>query len=126
VDWKDSPALESAGRTYHDFRAQLMGEREQGLTDTYNRFHDPEDQSAETQRLRDLHAAMDRAVLDAYGWTDIKPVAEFIPEFDEDDIEPGTRAKRKYRLRWPDEVRDEVLARLLDLNRERAAGRVRT
>ena len=63
---------------------------------------------------------MDRAVLDAYGWTDLAPVAECIPEFDEDDIEPGTRARRKYRLRWPDEQRDEVLARLLELNRIRA------
>lgn len=122
VDWQESPALETAGRAYHEYRAALMVDRDQGLTDTYNRFHDPEDQSAETQHLRDLHAAMDRAVLDAYGWTDLKPVAEFIPEFDEDEIEPGTRAKRKYRLRWPDEVRDEALARLLDLNRERATG----
>lgn len=125
TDWQQTPTLEEVGRSYHDYRAELMLERDQGLTDTYNRFHDPEDQSAETKRLRDLHAAMDRAVLDAYGWTDLTPVAEFVPEFDEDDIEPGSRAKRKYRLRWPDEVRDEVLARLLDLNRERAAGRGR-
>ena len=123
VDWQESPALESAGRAYHDYRSELMVNRDQGLTDTYNRFHDPEDQSAETQRLRDLHAALDRAALETYGWTDINPVAEFIPEFDEDEIEPGTRAKRKYRLRWPDEVRDEVLAKLLELNRERATGR---
>lgn len=123
LEWQQSQALDGTGRTYYDYRAQLMVDRGQGLTDTYNRFHNPEDQSSETQRLRDLHAAMDRAVLDAYGWTDLNPIAEFIPEFDEDEIEPGTRAKRKYRLRWPDEVRDEVLARLLDLNRERATGR---
>ena len=28
--------------------------------------------------------------------------------------------KKKYRYRWPDEIRDEVLARLLALNRKRA------
>ncbi len=119
-DWDRSPNLESAGKAYYDFRARLMIARNEGLTDTYNRFHDPLEKSADIEQLRTLHAAMDRAVLDAYSWTDLNPVAEFIPEFDEDDIEPGTRAKRKYRLRWPDEVRDEVLARLLELNRQRA------
>ncbi len=65
---------------------------------------------------------MDRAVLDAYGWTDIQPRCEFIPEFDdeEDDEENGRPRRKKYRYRWPDEVRDEVLARLLELNRQRA------
>lgn len=119
-DWQRSTALASAGEAYYRYRAQLMIARNEGLTDTYNRFHDPLETSDDIQQLRALHAAMDRAVLDAYGWTDLVPVAEFIPEFDEDDIEPGTRAKRKYRLRWPDEVRDEVLARLLELNRQRA------
>lgn len=114
-----------AGRDYYEFRASLMLARNEGLTNTYNRFHDPAETSADLQKLRDLHAAMDRAVLDSYGWTDLNPVAEFIPEFDEDDMEPGTRDRRTFRLRWPDEARDEVLARLLDLNRERAAKRGR-
>jgi hypothetical protein len=103
----------------------MLAEQGLGLTELYNRIHDPEESTAETQRLREMHAALDRVVLDAYGWTDLTPAAEFIPEFDEDDIEPGTRARRTYRLRWPDEVRDEVLARLLDLNRQRATGRGR-
>ena len=74
------------------------------------------------QRLRELHAAMDRAVLDAYGWQDIRPVCEFFPEFDdeEDEDEGGRPKKKKYRYRWPEEIHDEVLARLLDLNRQRA------
>ena len=38
---------------------------------------------------------------------------------DEED-EDGTHQKKKYRYRWPDEIRDEVLARLLELNRQRA------
>ena len=68
---------------------------------------------------------MDRAVLDAYGWTTIQLKSEFIPEFedeideDEED-ESGRQRKKKYRYRWPDEVRDDVLARLLELNRQRA------
>ena len=65
---------------------------------------------------------MDRAVLDAYGWNDIRPYVEFIPEFvDEDDEdENGRPQKKKCRYRWPDDDRDEVLARLLELNRQRA------
>ena len=33
---------------------------------------------------------------------------------------PKSRRKKPWRYRWPDEVRDEVLARLLKLNAERA------
>jgi hypothetical protein len=121
-DWQDATELKRVGNEYHEYRAKLMVSRGQGLTDTYNRFHDPADTSAETQRLRELHDEMDRAVLEAYGWSDLDPAAGFIPEFDEDEIEPGARARRKYRLRWPDEVRDEVLARLLELNRQRSTG----
>jgi hypothetical protein len=61
-------------------------------------------------------------VLDAYGWTDIRPTCEFIAEFadEEEDDDNVRQRKKKYRYRWPDEIRDEVLARLLQLNRERA------
>ena len=65
---------------------------------------------------------MDRAVLDIYGWTDIQSKCEFISEFDDNDEEDegGRQRKKKYRYRWPDEIRDEVLARLLESNRQRA------
>ena len=67
---------------------------------------------------------MDRAVLDAYGWTDLKPTCEFLLDYeeDEDDDESGggRRRKKPWRYRWPDDFRDEVLARLLELNRQRA------
>jgi hypothetical protein len=70
--------------------------------------------------LRRLHNAMDRAVLDAYGWSDLHPVCDFFPEFDEDEGgEESSRKKRHFRLRWPDDVRDDVLARLLVLNQKR-------
>ncbi|MGO8995495.1 MAG: hypothetical protein ACLQVI_19465, partial [Polyangiaceae bacterium] len=49
------------------------------------------------------------AVLDAYGWSDIKPVYEFHEQIDD-----------SVRFTWADETRDEVLARLLELNRVRA------
>ena len=112
--------LEAAGQTYYDFRAALMVRNNEGLTKTYNRFHDPGEMSSDIVELRRLHDAMDRAVLDAYGWTDLQPVCDFFPEFDEEeDEEESTRKKKRYRYRWPDEIRDDVLARLLDLNQQR-------
>ena len=100
-----------------------MVRNNEGLTKTYNRFHDPDERDPDILKLRDLHAAMDRAVLDAYGWTDIQPRCEFILDYvDEEDDTPGKPSKKKkpYRYRWPDDIRDEVLGRLLELNAQRA------
>ena len=63
---------------------------------------------------------MDRAVLDAYGWTDIPTDCEFLLDYEVDE-EESSRKKKPWRYRWPDDVRDEVLARLLELNAQRAA-----
>jgi methylase of polypeptide subunit release factors len=115
--YEASATLAAAGQAYHDFRARLMVDRDEGLTKTYNRFHCPKDHSPETEKLRALHAAMDRAVLDAYGWPDLQPQCDFFPKFADED--PGEAGKFLYR--WPDEMQDEVLARLLDLNAQRAA-----
>jgi hypothetical protein len=116
--------LEEVGRTYYDVRADLMIRNNEGLTKTYNRFHNPNERSADIKKLRKLHDQMDRAVLDAYGWSDIRPVCEFFPEFEDDEEEENESRRprtKKYRYRWPDEIHDEVLARLLALNQERAA-----
>ena len=122
--WERSPSLEATGRAYYDFRAALMVRNSEGLTKTYNRFHDPDERDPDILRLRDLHAAMDRVVLDAYGWTDLHPTCDFILDYEEEDDEDddGRPRKRKkpYRYRWPDDLRDEVLARLLALNKQRA------
>ena len=137
--WEQNAALESIGQRYHDFRAALMVNNNEGLTKTYNRFHDPDhdgsgiegrdprDVVADIETLRALHDEMDRAVLDAYGWTDLRPTCEFLLDYeedDDDDDDSGDSKKRKkkkpWRYRWPDDVRDEVLARLLELNKQYA------
>jgi hypothetical protein len=63
-------------------------------------------------------------VLDAYGWKDIVTACDFILDHDDgadEDEEAGKKRKKKpYRYRWPDDVRDDVLARLIELNRVRA------
>lgn len=118
--------LERAGRDYETFRADVMIRHGEGLTTTYNRFHDPEETDADILRLRELHEAMDRAVLDAYGWTDVPTGCEFLLDYEiEDDEAGGRRRKKPWRYRWPDVVRDDVLARLLELNAERAAAEQR-
>ena len=79
--WEAHPDLEAAGKAYYDFRAALMVENDEGLTKTYNRFHDPDETDPAIARLRELHAAMDRAVLDAYGWTDISTDCDFLLDY---------------------------------------------
>ena len=132
--FETDPPMEAggAGKAYYGFRAALMVRNNEGLTKTYNRFRDPEETSPDILQLRDLHAAMDRAVLDAYTWTDIPTACEFLLVYEEDEDDAASaatspassgkgREKRKpYRYRWPDAVRDEVLAKLLALNAKRA------
>lgn len=127
----DSDAnLDAAGESYHAHRAATMVATDKGMTKTYNRFHDPQDKAADIVELRRLHAMMDDAVLRAYGWDDLADRAHpgdpanglakgedaprFLTEDDEDDH------KYQNRLFWPAPFRDELLARLLKLNEERA------
>jgi hypothetical protein len=149
--------LESIGEDYHQFRAQLMVANNEGLTSTYNRFHDPAETSSGLLELRRLHSEMDQTVLEAYGWSDVSTACGFGLDYIdlEDDaqlsdelqerIDSGdlffweadealdfqgqlratgaVKASRRlaWRFRWPDAVRDDVLARLLALNAERYA-----
>lgn len=146
-----TPDLRKSGSEYYEYRADLMVRRNEGLTATYNRFHDPAEGDADIFRLRELHDAMDRAVLDSYSWRDIRLVCGFGLDYleceDEDLPEdtpeqlwwptaaeglafaaklPQTRRRLPWRYRWPEETRDEVLARLLELNKQRAEEERRT
>ena len=114
--------LAQCGRDYFEYRAKIMMLNGQGLTETYNRFHNPRDNDSEICKLRDLHAVTDRAVLNAYGWLDITTEYEFILDYEdhEDEEDEDHKKKKPWRYRWPDPIRDEVLARLLALNAERA------
>jgi hypothetical protein len=109
--------LEAAGEAFYAFRAQLMIDRKEGLTKTYNRFHARGENAPDIAKLRELHAEMDAAVLRAYCWDDLAARAR--PEFVEQEADEGKTPKT--RLDWPAEFKDEVLARLLALNARRAA-----
>jgi len=124
-DWAVDPSLGTAGKNYYDWRTALLAKNDEGLTKTYNRFHDPDERDPEVVKLRELHAAMDRSVVDAYGWSDIPTDCVFLLDYEIDEEEWGNK-KKPYRYRWPDEVRDKVLARLLELNAERAKEEARS
>ena len=124
-NWETRPDFQAFGKEYYKFRASLMVRNDEGMTKTYNRFHDPYENDPEIAELRRLHTAMDRAVLNAYGWTDIPTDCEFLLDYEIDEETWGNK-KKPYRYRWPDPVRDEVLARLLELNARRAAEEART
>jgi hypothetical protein len=124
-DFESNAALEATGRHYYNFRAALMIKNDEGLTKTYNQFHNPAEDSADILGLRELHLDMDRVVLEAFGWNDIAEAAQckFLLDYEDEDNEDDSRTSRRrkpWRYRWPDEIRDEVLARLLTLNAQRA------
>jgi hypothetical protein len=122
-NWQSTQKLEQIGEEYYRYRADLMIKNNEGLTQTYNRFHDKAETDNAILKVRELHAKMDRAVLEAYGWTDMQPRLDFILDYDDErdeDNSTGRDRKKPWRYRWVDEDRDEVLARLLELNRTRA------
>ena len=101
--------LERLGEQYSEYRGQIMHAHQEGLTKTYNRFHDTDESSADIQKLRDLHVEMDEAVAAAYGWTDLELGHDF------------HETKQGVRFTISEPARREVLQRLLKLNHERYA-----
>jgi hypothetical protein len=120
--FENDAALEATGAAYHDHRARLMIARNEGLTKIYNRFHDPNEKSSDIAKLRELHDAMDGAVLIAYGWSDLAERIASDPGAMPHHLTEDTEDDHKFlgRYFWPAPIRDEVLARLLALNTERA------
>lgn len=117
-------AIIAASKAYLGFRSDLMRQSRSGLTELYNRFHDRRNHEPEIKQLRALHDRLDQAVLDAYEWSTVRPRCEFISE-SLDVLEDSSEAAdselhRQWRYRWPNIVRDDVRARLLELNRQRA------
>ena len=55
-----------------------------------------------------------RQVLKLYGWDDIDIECDFIADY---EVEEGKTIPWRYK--WPEEVHDEVLARLMGLNKKR-------
>jgi hypothetical protein len=73
------PTLSTIGETYYTHRQSIMLDRQEGLTKTYNRFHDPNETAADIAKLRSLHIEMDQQVAIAYGWQDLDLGHDFHP-----------------------------------------------
>ncbi len=101
------------GGTLNTHRSALMFDRQEGLTTTYNRVHDPDEHADDIVRLRELHVELDHAVRDAYGWTDLDLGHDF------HETKFGTR------FTLAPLPRQEVLDLLLELNHERYAEEVK-
>lgn len=104
-----SAAVEEAGRLLDTHRAPLMIDNAEGLTKTYNRMHSSGDDTPGIAELRERHLALDLAVRDAYGWSDLDLDYGFW------DTPFGSR------FTVGPTARIEVLDRLLELNLERSA-----
>jgi len=63
--------LESIGEHYYIHRQAIMLRQQEGLTQTYNRFHNQQESNANIVELRRLHVEMDQAVAASYGWQDL-------------------------------------------------------
>jgi len=97
----------AAGAVDHH-RREWMQTSNFGLTSTYNSFHDPSDLTSAVVRLRELHVVLENAVRDAYGWTDLELQHGFHPV-----------RGQGIRFTFAPAVAEEILERLLELNKER-------
>lgn len=112
--------LEQVGEQYHEHRRQIMLSRQEGLTSTYNRFHNPEEGAKDIVRLRELHVEMDEAVAAAYGWGAVTSDQSSV--ISEKPLELGHgfhETAQGVRFTVSESARREVLSRLLKLNHER-------
>jgi hypothetical protein len=60
--------LASLGRELDDWQKHIAKSNGMGITKIYGRFNDPTCRSAEILKLRELHVAIDREVLNCYGF----------------------------------------------------------
>jgi len=117
-------AVADAAEEYLRKRQQLLWQFNVGTTDLYGKFHDPSDDTAGIVQLRKAHAALDEAVVHAYGWDGFPTACEFVG--DSGTVTSSDTLQDRVRYRWPDSVRDEALERLLELNDQRAKDDLRS
>jgi hypothetical protein len=111
--WPSSrQAVHLPATCFLDARREVMVRNDEGLTKTYNRFHNPGEGNVDIVRLRELHVALDHAVSDAYGWSDLT--------LDHHHWE----TPHGMRFTVSPLAKDKLLERLLDLNHQRYADEV--
>jgi hypothetical protein len=109
---KSTGWLQQLGRRLDDDRREVMLRRGLGLTRLYNLVNDPQITEAsdpDVARMRAIHVELDEAVMDAYGWSDVR-------------LDHGFHTYRQVE-RWTvsPAARVEILDRLLEEDHRRAA-----
>ncbi|MFD1244485.1 BREX-1 system adenine-specific DNA-methyltransferase PglX [Paralysiella testudinis] len=104
--------LNEVGLRFHELREDVLNRYGIGLTELYNRFHNPSDLDEMIEALRRLQVAMDIGVARAYGWEDIDFNHGFheVPYLPEND---------RTRFTISEATRLKVLRRLSELNHKR-------
>ncbi|MDH6488702.1 DNA methyltransferase [Streptomyces sp. SAI-127] len=99
--------LHTRGEALEQAQRAAMSDRDLGLTKLYNLVHNEADSDSDIRALRNAHVEVDRAVAEAYGWTDL-------------DLQHGFHATPQgERFTIAPEVQTEILDRLLELNHAR-------
>src|SRR5699024_9561663 len=96
------------GMNYYQARSDFMQSTGHGLTEVYNKFHDPENSCDDIKKLRLLQVSMDKAVAESYGWQDL-------------DLNHGfVKGKQGIRFTISESTKQEIINRLLLINRNRS------
>jgi hypothetical protein len=102
-----------AAQAFNALAVQWSRDNGAGMTDVMNAIHSPETNDQRITELRCRLHEIDVAVAAAFDWSDLDLSSAF--------IEQEAEAERdKWRFQLSDQVRADVLTRLIDLNRERS------
>jgi hypothetical protein len=99
--------LEKIGTRYYEHRDKLRLNNKLSLNEIYNLFHDPNCKMDEIIELKKLHIEIDKVLVAAYGWSGLKLNHNYY------------ETKQGIRFTFEDNVRREILNRLLSLNHQR-------
>ncbi|MFF8275416.1 Eco57I restriction-modification methylase domain-containing protein [Streptomyces lateritius] len=100
-------AIREAGKHLEQCRHAASSAHDAGLTDLYKLVHARSETTPDIEAIRQVHIEVDRAVAEAYGWTDL-------------DLKHGFHTTPQgERFTIASDVQIEILDRLLELNHAR-------
>ncbi|MFD3566117.1 Eco57I restriction-modification methylase domain-containing protein [Streptomyces sp. NPDC058667] len=103
----ETSRLHAAGEALEVAQRSAMSTKRIGLTATYKLVHSEAETAFEIEIIRQAHAEVDKAVAEAYGWTDL-------------DLKHGFHTTPQgERFTIASDIQTEILDRLLELNHTR-------
>ncbi|MFE5829948.1 Eco57I restriction-modification methylase domain-containing protein [Streptomyces sp. NPDC056508] len=104
---EESARSRTAGEDLERAQRGAMSSRQVGLTSLYNLVHSESETAPDIEAVRQVHIEVDKAVAEAYGWTDL-------------DLKHGFHTTPQgERFTIAPDVQTEILDRLLELNHTR-------